>query len=252
MIALTQLVKETNQLLEIDQYRDYCPNGLQVEGKAEVQSILSGVTASQALIDTAIEKGVDLVLVHHGFFWKGENETITGIKKKRLKSLLDHDISLVAYHLPLDGHETLGNNSQLAKLWGVDIAGRFGSGPNGGIGIYAELDEPVPVDVMQRMVSESLGREALLFNGKSQQIKRFGWCSGAAQGYINEAAELELDLFISGEVSESTYHFAKEAGIHYLAAGHHATERLGVSALGDYLANRYQIDHQFIDLYNPV
>ena len=252
VVKLKQIVEHCDQLLESGLYRDYAPNGLQLEGREDIQRIVSGVTASQALIDAAIEHKADLLLVHHGFFWKSEPDVITGIKKRRIKALLDHDISLVAYHLPLDGHELVGNNAQLAKLWNVDVAGRFGDGPNGGLAMYADLENAVSVDTFKNMVAESLNRDVELFSGSSYEIKRFAWCSGAAQGYIQQAAELGADLFISGEVSESTFHLAQEEGIYYLACGHHATERLGVQALGEVLAEKFELDHQFIDIYNPV
>jgi dinuclear metal center YbgI/SA1388 family protein len=252
MVSLKQLVNYCDQLLESDSYQDYCPNGLQIEGVAEVNKIVSGVTASQALIDAAVEQHADLLLVHHGFFWKSESPVITGIKKNRIKQLLDHDISLLTYHLPLDGHAELGNNAQLAKLWNVTVTQRFGHGPNGGIAMVAEMEEAMDIESFKQMISHSLGREVLHLEGGPGRVKHFAWCSGGAQDYLQQAAELDIDLFISGEVSESTYHLALEEGIHYLAAGHHATERLGVKALGEHLAQRFSIQHQYIDIDNPV
>ncbi len=252
MVLVRQLVNYCDQLLETDSYRDYCPNGLQVEGCTEVEKIVSGVTASQALIDAAVTQRADLLLVHHGFFWKSEPMVITGIKKNRIKRLLDHDISLLTYHLPLDGHAELGNNAQLAKLWNVKVMQRFGDGPNGGIAMVAEMDEAVAIDSFKQMISQSLGRDVLHLEGGPSRVKRFAWCSGGAQDYLAQAITLDVDLFISGEVSESTYHLAMEEGVHYLAAGHHATERLGVKALGEHLAQHFCVEHQFIDINNPV
>lgn len=252
MVPLLELLAYTDNLLSAGEYQDYCPNGLQVEGKSEVGRIVSGVTASQAMIDAAVELGADLLLVHHGFFWKGEAQPITGMKQRRIKTLLANDISLVAYHLPLDGHGELGNNVQLACQLGISVTGRFGPGPHGGIAMCGELPETVSVERLAQQVGEVLYREPLLIKGGSHPVRRVGWCSGAAQGYLEQAAILGLDAFISGEISESTVHAARELGIHYLAAGHHATERYGVKALGDHLSEYFSLENHFVDIANPV
>ncbi len=252
MTTLQQIVDFCDILLKVGDYKDYAPNGLQVEGRAEVQRVVSGVTASQALIDAAIAQQADLLLVHHGYFWKGESANITGMKRRRIKALLDHDISLLAYHLPLDGHAELGNNAQLARLLNLPIEGRFGHGPDGGIAMHGRLDEAMSAAQLKAMVAGRLGREPLLIEGGDHPVRRLGWCSGGAQGYLEQAAELGLDAYISGEISEPTVHIARELGIHYIAAGHHATERYGAQALGEYLADHFSLEYRFIDIPNPV
>ncbi len=252
MATLQQIIDYCETLLSVGDYQDYAPNGLQVEGKAEVGRIVSGVTASQALIDAAIDARADLLLVHHGYFWKGESPTITGMKQRRIKALLDHDISLLAYHLPLDGHAELGNNAQLGQLFEIPVAGRFGHGPDGGIAMYGELDKGVSAQLLASLVGERLGREPLLIEGGGNPVRRIGWCSGGAEGYIEQAASLGLDAYISGEISEPTVHIARELGIHYIAAGHHATERYGAQALASHLADYFSLENQFIDIPNPA
>jgi dinuclear metal center YbgI/SA1388 family protein len=252
MVRLQQLVDYSDELLAVGDYQDYCPNGLQVEGRDEVRRIVSGVTASQALIDAAIAREADVLLVHHGFFWKGEPSPIVGMKQRRIKALLAHGISLLAYHLPLDGHETLGNNAQLARLWGLEVAGRFGAGPNGGLAMHATLSAAEPVEALAERIGGPLQREPLVIRGGERPVRRIGWCSGAAQGYLEQAAAMGLDAFISGEISEPTVHAARELGIHYLAAGHHATERYGVQALAGHLSEQYSLENHFVDIPNPV
>ena len=252
MASLTQLVDYCDALLDVSAYQDYCPNGLQVEGRGEVERIVCGVTASQALIEAAIEHRADLLLVHHGYFWKGEAAPITGMKQRRIKALLQHDISLLAYHLPLDGHEQLGNNAQLARRWGFNVVGRFGQGPNGGLGMYATLQEPLELNALGEHIATSLGREPLLVEGGNKPVRRVGWCSGGAQGYIEAAAAAGLDAFMSGEISEPTVHAARELGIHYIAAGHHATERYGVQALANRISEHFCLKNHFVDIPNPA
>lgn len=251
-VKLNDLITYIEQRLEPGQFKDYCPNGLQVEGRGEVGKVISGVTASQALIDAAIEQQADAVLVHHGFFWKGENSCITGIKKRRIKALLDNDISLLAYHLPLDAHPEIGNNAQLGKLLGIDGFAALEVGNPRSIGNTGELPAAISAESFAEQIEKVLERKPLLITGGDHQIKTIGWCTGGAQGYIEKAIELGLDAFVSGEVSEPTFHSAKENGIHYFAAGHHATERYGVKALGEELAQQFNLQHQFIDINNPV
>lgn len=252
MTPLLELVNYGNNLLRIQEYQDYCPNGLQVEGRAEVRRLVSGVTASQALLDVAVTRGADAVLVHHGWFWNGEDPRIVGMKRRRLGTLLAHDISLIAYHLPLDGHGELGNNARLGAVLGIPVEGRFGKGPDGGIAAYGSLSQPLSAEALAAHIAQRLGRTPLHIIGGPQRLQRIGWCSGGAQGWIEQAAALGLDGFISGEISEQTVHAARELGIHYFAAGHHATERYGVAALGEHLAQKYAIDHEFVDIDNPV
>lgn len=252
MVIRDELVAYCDALLESSTYQDYAPNGLQVAGREAIGTLVSGVTASEALIAAALELKADALLVHHGWFWRGEEPRVIGIKQRRLKRLLCADINLIAYHLPLDGHATLGNNVLLGERLGFSQSGRFGSGPGGGIACMGEVAEPLGVEALAGRVANVLGRPPLLLSGGAHLIRRIGWCSGAAQDYLAQAASLGLDAFISGEASERTFHEAREMGIHYLAAGHHATERYGVSALGEHLAQKYGLTHHFVDIDNPV
>ncbi len=252
MVRLNELVSWSNNLLQVDEYQDYCPNGLQVEGRAEVRRLISGVTASLALIEAAAAAGADALLVHHGWFWNGEDARVVGMKQRRLKRLLESGISLLAYHLPLDGHAELGNNTRLGRVLGFTTEGRFGKGPGGGMAVFATLPQPMSGTELAAHIGQRLGRVPLHVSGGDRPLRRVGWCSGAAQGWIDQAAALGLDGFISGEVSESTVHAARELGIDYFAAGHHATERYGVQALGDHLAGKFAIDHQFVEIENPA
>ncbi|MBF6057216.1 Nif3-like dinuclear metal center hexameric protein [Thiomicrorhabdus heinhorstiae] len=248
MILTEDLVAYLNGLLQVERYKDYAPNGLQVEGKAEIRKIVTGVTASQALIEAAIDAEADAILVHHGYFWKSEPAGIVGFKQKRIKALLEHDINLIAYHLPLDGHDVYGNNAQLGKLWQLqDITPEMS-----GLVRLGELHEEIPMKRFIERVSESLQREVLHLPGGSVMVQKIAWCSGGAQSYIDQAIEWGADVYISGEVSEQTTHLAAECGIHYLAAGHHATERLGVKSLGEHINEKFGIECRFIDMPNPV
>jgi|TARA_R110002050_G_scaffold176131_5_gene308967 dinuclear metal center YbgI/SA1388 family protein len=246
------LVNYIDGLLTPSLFKDYCPNGLQVEGKGEITQLVSGVTASQALIEAAIELQADALLVHHGFFWKGENSCITKIKKKRIKALLDHDINLIAYHLPLDAHPVLGNNAQLAQRLGIEVLGGLELDNPRSIGNIGQFKRSYTPEELAEHIGAVLGRVPLVISGGEHQIKTVGWCTGGAQGYIDKAVELGVDAYISGEISEPTVHSAREQGIHYFSAGHHATERYGVQALGDALALHFDVQHHHIDIPNPV
>ncbi|BBP81552.1 MULTISPECIES: Nif3-like dinuclear metal center hexameric protein [unclassified Pseudomonas] len=250
-IALTTLVEEAERFLGASRISDYCPNGLQVEGRPQVRRIVSGVTASQALLDAAVEAEADVVLVHHGYFWKGENPCVVGIKQRRLKTLLANDISLLAYHLPLDVHPEVGNNVQLARQLDIVVEGPLESDNPRTVGLVGSLAEPLTARDFARRVQDVLGREPLLVEGP-EMIRRIGWCTGGGQGYIDTAIAAGVDLYLTGEASEQTFHSARENGISFIAAGHHATERYGVQALGDYLARRFAIEHLFIDCPNPI
>lgn len=239
---------QLNELLAIDQYSDYAPNGLQVQGKPMVHKVICGVTASLELIEAAIARQADAIIVHHGYFWKGEDLTITGIKQRRIKALLENDINLYGYHLPLDGHEILGNNAQLGKFWQITDATPIAPREL----LWQGTLSAVSVTNFTDTISKTLGREPLVIAASNKKINKIMWCSGGGQSFLEKAARLGADAYVSGEVSEKTYHEAKEYGVHYFAAGHHATERGGISALADYLNQHTKLDCQFIDCYNPV
>ncbi len=244
-----ELVEYLEGLLQPEKFRDYCPNGLQVEGSAEIQRIVAGVSASQALLDAAVMRGADAVLVHHGYFWKGEDGRVTGIRKNRLGTLLANDINLLAYHLPLDAHPGLGNNAQLAARLGWLPEGRFG---DQNIAWFGRLPETLDAASLGDNLSGLLGRQPQMIGDSSRQIRRIGWCSGGAQGYFEQAIALGLDAYVSGEISEQTVHLARESGVVYFAAGHHATERFGVKSLADHLVERFGLESEFVDIDNPV
>ena len=250
-VALKTLVEEADRYLNAARIADYCPNGLQVEGRALVRRIVSGVTASQALLDAAVEAEADLILVHHGYFWKNEDPRVVGIKQRRLKTLLTQEMSLLAYHLPLDVHPEVGNNIQLARMLGFTADGPLEPDNPRSVGLVGSLDEPLtPPELMQR-IKDALGREPLMIEGAGS-IRRIAWCTGGAQGYIDQAVAAGVDAYLTGEVSEPTVHIARENGLSFFAAGHHATERYGVQALGEYLAGRFGLEHLFIDCPNPA
>lgn len=251
-VTLDQLVHYCDRLLDVGRFRDYCPNGLQVEGRREIRRLVSGVTACQALLDAALDWQADLVLVHHGYFWKGEPAAITGIKRKRLHTLLSAELNLLAYHLPLDAHPELGNNAQLAKRLGIVLEGPLEPGQEPAIGNIGRLEQPLALAEFARRVEQVLGRTPQLIAGGSHAVERVAWCTGAAERMIDLALAQGADLFLSGEISEPVVHTAREGGIHYCGAGHHATERYGVQALGEHLARQFGLEHRFIDIDNPV
>ncbi|OEE58852.1 Nif3-like dinuclear metal center hexameric protein [Enterovibrio norvegicus FF-454] len=242
-----------NGFLKPHLIKDYCPNGMQVEGKPDVMKVVTGVTASQALIDAAITHGADAVLVHHGYFWRGEPEPIKGMKFRRIKALIEHGINLYAYHLPLDVHPEVGNNAQLASLLGIEQRGGLEDGNPNSVAVWGELPDAITGDAFSALIESRLNRKPLFINGGSHRnIKRVGWCTGGGQDYIDLAASKGMDAFISGEVSERTTFSAREQGIHYFGAGHHATERYGIKSLGEWLAENHKMDVTFIDIDNPV
>ncbi len=252
MVTLNEVVAYLDSHLEVARFSDYCPNGLQIEGRGEIRRIVSGVTACYALLERARELKADAILVHHGYFWRGASPCLTGLHRQRVATLLAADISLLAYHLPLDAHPLLGNNAQLAAHLGLTTTGRFEQGSLAGIACHGTLDTPLDVTAFADRIAANLGRVPLHIAGGPATISRVGWCSGAAQEGIETAAALGLDAYVSGEISEPTVHLAREAGIHYFAAGHHATERYGVQALGEHLAERYELEHISVDIDNPV
>ena len=245
-MQLDELCHFCDDFLALDEFDDYCPNGLQVEGSPLVKRLVSGVTASLDLIESAIEQNADAILVHHGYFWKGEAAPLTGYKGRRIKRLMQADVSLLAYHLPLDFHPNVGNNAQLARRMGWLVTGQ-----QGGIWL-GETAAPMTADELLDELADRIDCNPLLIDAGSHPVHRIAWCTGAAQSYIEKAAALGVDAFVSGEISEQTVHLARELGIHYIAAGHHATERYGVQALGEMLAERFAISHEYIEIDNPV
>ncbi|WP_339338715.1 Nif3-like dinuclear metal center hexameric protein [uncultured Oceanicoccus sp.] len=251
-VSLKAFLSDTNELLKPQAFNDYCPNGLQVQGSDTINKLVVGVTASQALINRAIDEKADAILVHHGYFWKGEDPCIVSMKYRRIEALIKNNISLIAYHLPLDAHPLMGNNAQLAKRLDITVTGGLQPDNPNSVGNVGRLAAPVSAEKFCQQVNAALGREPLLIKGGDQLIETIGWCTGGAQGYIDQAASLGVDAYLSGEISEPTVHSAKELGIHYIAAGHHATERYGVQAVGKYMAEKFNLDYQFIDIDNPV
>ncbi len=248
-----QLEKSLNEKLSPQLIKDYAPNGMQVEGKSEIKRIVTGVTASQALIDKAIELEADALLVHHGYFWKGEPEPIRGMKGKRIRSLIKSDINLYGYHLPLDIHPELGNNAELARLLDIEVEGGLEGHPQS-VALFGRLKQAMTGADCANKINHVLNREPLHIapDNAEKMIETVGWCTGGGQDFIELAAQHGLDAFISGEISERTTYTARELDIHYFSAGHHATERYGIKALGEWLAQEHGLDVTFIDIDNPV
>lgn len=248
-----QLEKILNEKLSPQLIKDYAPNGMQVEGKSEIKRIVTGVTASQALIDKAIELEADALLVHHGYFWKGEPEPIRGMKGKRIRSLIKSDINLYGYHLPLDIHPELGNNAELARLLDIEVEGGLEGHPQS-VALFGRLKQAMTGADFANKINHVLNREPLHIapDNAEKIIETVGWCTGGGQDFIELAAQHGLDAFISGEISERTTYTARELDIHYFSAGHHATERYGIKALGEWLAQEHGLDVTFIDIDNPV
>lgn len=252
-ISRETLLNTLNGWLQPHNFQDYAPNGLQVEGSTEICKIVTGVTASQALINEAVKRKADTIVVHHGYFWKGENPCVVGMKQRRLKSLLQHDINLIAYHLPLDAHPQQGNNIGLANALELqDITPVEAVAPQG-ILFQGLTKAPLTLAQMDARLSAAVGRELVAsVSGGEHSIRKVAICTGGGQGFIEQAADAGMDLFISGEISEPTVHVARERGIHYMAAGHHATERFGVLALGRRIAAEFNLDVEFIDIDSPA
>ena len=249
-IERDELVSHPAATLDINRFRDYCPNGLQVEGRLRIQHIVTGVTASLALLEAARANGADAIFVHHGYFWRGEDPRVVGPMQKRLKFLLEHDMNLFAYHLPLDAHPELGNNAQFGKRLGLAATGRFGEQDLGWLGSSNGAFNTV-ADLAQNL-ERVLGRVPLIIGDPRQKISSIAWCTGAAQNSFADAIAAGASIYLSGEISEQTVHLARESGIAYLACGHHASERYGIAALGEHLAHKFGLTHKFIDIPNPV
>ena len=252
MAQLNDIIRWCNQTLKSHEFKDYAPNGLQIEGKAVVNKVLCAVTASQEAIDAAIEHGADLLLVHHGYFWKGEPYPITGMRGRRIKSLIQHDISLVGYHLPLDSHPSLGNNAAIAEILGLQHLEALDPSERHPIGNIGYLEEPMSAEAFKDYLTEKLGFNTIHLAAAREKIQKVGFCTGAAQDFITRAAEQDCDAFISGEVSERTYYEAKELNVHYYACGHHATERYGVQRLAKAISDEFGIESIYFELNNPI
>ncbi len=250
MTSAVELADYCHRLLGVERFTDYCPNGLQIEGDRPLRRLVTGVSASQRLIDAALAAEADALLVHHGFFWKSEAAPLTRLKGQRIRTLMRAGLSLFAYHLPLDAHPELGNNRQLA-----DVLGLLDARPSSGADDLlwcGRLAEPLSGAALAEHVARALGREPLHLAVVNRPLSRIAWCTGAAQGAIERAAALGVDGYLSGEVSEQTVHLARELGIDYLAVGHHASERYGVQALGAHLAAHFNLEHRYIEIENPV
>ena len=250
--TLQELRNFCDETLEAERFSDYCPNGLQVEGRAEVRRLACAVTANQAVIEQAAAWDADALLVHHGYFWRGEAPQIVGMKRRRLLRLLESGISLLAYHLPLDAHPTLGNNAQLGARLGIRGSESLQPQDPRAVGNIGSFEEGMTLAGVVEVLRGLTGLEPLLIGDPSQRVERVAWCTGAAQGYLDHAVRAGAELYISGEVSEQTFHEAQEQGIAYIAAGHHATERYGVQALAGAAAEQFGLDWQFLDSDNPV
>ncbi|WP_019217296.1 Nif3-like dinuclear metal center hexameric protein [Legionella tunisiensis] len=252
MIARNELASYLHTLLACANFNDYAPNGVQIEGSDKIARICTAVTASAAVIEQAVALQADALLVHHGYFWRGEDAVITGIKRQRIAKLLIHNITLFAYHLPLDCHPELGNNACLAKLFDCNSITMHQVGKTPNLLWSGSLKRGKTAKEFLAELQAKLGREPFYIPGMDKPIRRIAWCSGAAQDLIEEANALGVDAYLSGEISERTYYQAQELGIHYFACGHHATERDGIQALGNHLAEHFKLQHHFIDSSNPV
>jgi dinuclear metal center YbgI/SA1388 family protein len=252
MATSQQLLQAFDLLLQPERFKDYGPNGLQVEGKSEVQRIVSGVTASRALIEAAVVARADAIFVHHGLFWRGQDGRVTGWMKQRLALLLAHDINLFAYHLPLDAHPELGNNAQLGLRLGLQASARFGEQDLGFIGARADDGSFAGAPELASHVEGVLGRPVAWVEATRREIRRIAWCTGGAQGYFESAIAAGADAFITGEMSEPQAHYARECGVAFLACGHHASERYGAPAVAGHVARELGVEHQFINIDNPA
>jgi dinuclear metal center YbgI/SA1388 family protein len=251
MTSAKRLLQAFDELLEPQQFEDYGPNGLQVEGKDEVTRIVSGVTASRALIEAAIAAQADAIFVHHGLFWRGHDGRVTGWLKQRLSLLLRHDISLFAYHLPLDAHPELGNNAQLGRKLGLQAHARFGPQDLGFLGSRSDGGS-WSATALAGHIERTLGHGVVCVGGDDRPVRSVAWCTGGAQGYFEAAIAAGADAFITGEISEPQAHYARECGPAFFACGHHASERYGAPAVAAHVAARFGLEHRFIDIDNPA
>jgi dinuclear metal center YbgI/SA1388 family protein len=254
MPEITQLIDHLDRLLDADGFRDYGPNGLQVPGPVDVQTVVTGVSANVELLDRAARERADLVLVHHGLFWRGEPLEITPLKRRRLAPLFAHDMALAAYHLPLDAHPEHGNNALIGAGLGAEPVGRFAEHGGQPIGVHVRFDGDglTIAELTMRVQALVGGRAPLVVAGGPERIHTLGIVSGAATDDIHDAIELGLDAFLTGEPAERAFGIAHDAGVHFLAAGHHATETFGVRRLGELLERELGVRHVFVDVPNPI
>jgi len=249
---LFEMVAFMDRLLEVDTIADYCPKGLQVEGARDVSAVVTGVSACMPLFERAVEEGAQMVLVHHGMFWDTDPKVVRGSLKERLRFLLSNDLSLVGYHLPLDRHPEVGNNARIAARLGLVALRPFGLYKGQSIACMGELEAPTPFDDFARKVTEVFGGEPLLLPFGPPTVRTVALCSGGAPELVREAVAKGADAYLTGEATEWVYHLAREEGIHYIGAGHHRTERFGVTALGERLAERFGVTATFVDVPNPI
>ena len=252
MAQLQEILQWCDQTLLSKEFKDYAPNGLQIEGKSDVKKIMCAVTASLDAIEAAIEAKADMLLVHHGYFWKGEPAPITGLRGARIKKLIQHDISLVGYHLPLDAHPSLGNNAAIAELLQLENIQALNPNERHPIGNIGYLKQAMSADAFKQQLSTAFARDIIHLPAASEQIQKIGFCTGAAQDFITQAAEQGCDAYLSGEVSERTFYEARELGVHYFGCGHHATERYGVQRLAQALAKQFSIEMVYFEQHNPI
>lgn len=252
MATLNEIIQWCDQTLQSNEFKDYAPNGLQIEGNTQVKKILCAVTASQTAIEAAIKAGADMLLVHHGYFWKGEAYPITGMRGKRIKALIQNNISLVGYHLPLDSHPTLGNNAAIADLLELENLEQLDPVERHPIGNIGYLKQAMSPETFKMYVSERLGFNAIHLPANKTSIYKVGLCTGGAQDYISKAADQDCDAYISGEVSERTFYEAQELNVHYYACGHHATEKYGVQRLAKAISEQFNIEYIYFELNNPI
>jgi len=252
VISRVELLDFLDNYLACSTFNDYAPNGLQVEGQSSIKTICTAVTASQAIIERAAALKADALIVHHGFFWRGEDPVITGMKRQRVGQIITHNLNLFAYHLPLDCHVDVGNNACISRALGAQDISSHLAGKTPNLLWTGQLKKPTSIDLFSAHLADIFKRTPIHISGTNKPISRIAWCSGAAQDFIEDAHRLGANTYISGEISERTYYQAQELGMHYFACGHHATERFGIQALGEFLSQKFDLTHQFLDSDNPV
>lgn len=244
------LLNYLDQALMPENYQDYCPNGLQIEGTSNIKRIIGGVSLSMELIDKAIDDQAEAIIVHHGIFWRKDDYTLIGVKKQRIEKLIQHKINLYAYHLPLDNHITLGNNIGLARLLEIEVQGQCGEQ---GLIWYGQLARAIPLIEFCQIIADKLDRQPLCFShDEHKMVTKVAWCTGGADGFFIDAIKLGVDVYISGEAAEPTMALAKESKVAFISAGHYASERYGIQALINHVSQHFDLPAKYIELYNPV